>query len=266
MHIPGHILDLPTSLAAGAVSTAIVVYAKKRSNQEPKERMRTLLPVAAAGVFAAQMLNFPIANGTSGHLLGGALVGIILGPWAGMLAVTAVIVVQCVFHDGGLLALGANVLNMAIVGSGAGYLTYASIRRRVQGTGGQLLGAAIAGWASVVLSAALCSLELAVGGGFPLGKTLSAMMPAHAAIGAVEAAITLGAFAALLAFDPRLLYSSAQQEPFAVPRRKILVPGLGVALLVAVLLGPLASKQPDALQSSLQRLSGHASPVMGPTQ
>ena len=122
MHIPDGFFDGPTSLAAGLIAVAGVAYCLRRTSQTLDERDIPVVGLVAAFVFAAQMLNFPVANGTSGHLMGGVLAAVLVGPYAGALAVTVVLVVQALlFADGGLSALGLNVVNMALVGTFAGY-------------------------------------------------------------------------------------------------------------------------------------------------
>ena len=129
MHIPDGFLDTATSVATWIASTGGVAYAVRRVNKTLTERQVPLMGVSAAFIFAAQMMNFTIAGGTSGHLLGGALAAILLGPWAGILIMTSVLAVQSLlFQDGGLLVLGANIFNMAIVGVLSGWAIYAGIK------------------------------------------------------------------------------------------------------------------------------------------
>jgi len=139
-------------------------------------------------VFAAQMFNFPIASGTSGHLIGGVLAAVLLGPWGGFLAISAVLLVQSLFYaDGGLLAIGANILNMALIGSVLGYYIYAFLKTKIS----PILAIAFAAWLSVVLAALACSIEVGISGTYELSKTVSAMLPVHAVIGIAEAIITI---------------------------------------------------------------------------
>jgi cobalt/nickel transport system permease protein len=163
--------------------------------------------VSAAFIFAAQMLNFPVAGGTSGHLLGGALAAILLGPWAGMLVLTAVLMVQALlFQDGGLLALGANVFNVAVIGVLVGWGAYRGVtaiagrRRWALGAGGFA-----AGWLSVVIAAAVASGELAFSGTLPFRVVFPAMTGVHMLIGAGEGAITAAVVLFLQAARPDLI-------------------------------------------------------------
>ena len=133
----------------------------------------------AAFIFAAQMLNFPVAGGTSGHLIGGVLAAVLLGPAAGALVIAIVLVVQClIFQDGGLTALGANVVNMSLFGAVLGYYIYAGIRGGSKREGRILTGAAVAAWVSVVAASAACAVELALSGTSPLRVALPAMVAA----------------------------------------------------------------------------------------
>ena len=130
MHVPDGFVSTGTAAATWLASAGSLGYAVRRVNRELNERQIPLMGVTAAFVFAAQMLNFTVAGGTSGHLLGGALAAILLGPWAGMLVLTSVLTVQALlFQDGGLLALGVNGFNMAVVGVLVGWVTYTAMRR-----------------------------------------------------------------------------------------------------------------------------------------
>jgi len=163
--------------------------------------------VSAAFIFAAQMLNFTVAGGTSGHLLGGALAAILLGPWAGMLVITSVLTIQALlFQDGGLLALGANVFNMAIVGVLVAWAVYAAVKR-VAGTRGWavMVGAFAAAWLSVVVASIAAAAELAFSGASPWGIVFPAMGGVHVLIGIGEGLITVATLSFLRATRPDLL-------------------------------------------------------------
>jgi len=168
-----------------------------------------LLGVAGAFLFAAQMLNFPVAGGTSGHLLGALLACLLLGPLPGTLVMGVVLGIQCLlFADGGITALGSNFFNMAIVGGLGGMAVFSSLRAVLPGSrGGVLSAVGGAAWASVLLGAAACALELALSGTAPLPVVLPAMLGVHAVIGAGEALITIAVVAAILNTRPDLLPS-----------------------------------------------------------
>jgi cobalt/nickel transport system permease protein len=213
MHIPDGVLDTGTSVATWVVSAGGVGYAVRRVNQELTERQVPLMGVTAAFIFAAQMMNFTVAGGTSGHLLGGALAAILLGPWAAMLVLTSVLAVQALlFQDGGLLALGANVLNMAIVGVLVGWVVYNGLKwllgdRTWPGDRGwtTMVSGFAAAWLSVVIASLVAAAELAISGTSPWGVAVPAMGLVHMLIGIGEGLITVGVLAFLRVTRPDLL-------------------------------------------------------------
>lgn len=251
MHIPDHVLDPATCVATTAISVAAVGYAGYRVYRDLPQGKTPLLGVAAACVFAAQMVNFPISGSTSGHVVGAVLAAILLGPWAGLLAIAAVLAVQCVlFQDGGVTALGANVLNMGIVGSLIGFVIYDRLRTIIGGKPGTVLAAGTASWAAVLIGAALCSVELAIGGGAGLSETLGSMLPSHALIGIGEASIAAATVATVLLWRPAFRPTRAA------------VMGVALAVAVVLLAAPLASSLPDGLESSLTALGHRESPAL----
>jgi len=207
MHIPDGFLNTGTSVAAWAISAGSVGYAVRRVSRELGERQVPLMGVTAAFIFAAQMMNFTVAGGTSGHLLGGALAAILLGPWAAMLVLTSVLAVQALlFQDGGLLALGANVLNMAVVGVLVGWVVYTGLRRLAGNrTGATMVSGFAAAWLSVVIASLVAAVELALSGTSPWGVALPAMGLVHMLIGIGEGLITVAVLAFLRAVRPDLL-------------------------------------------------------------
>src|SRR5262249_42347932 len=158
MHVPDGFLSIPVSSIGWVFLIIMVGLALRQTRQQLGERQIPVMGVLAAFIFAAQMLNFPVAGGTSGHLLGGTLVAILLGPWAAVLVMTCVIGVQgLLFQDGGLLAIGFNVFNMGIVSAFIGYGAYTLIRKVLGSTSlSQLVGAAVGAWLGVVIASALC--------------------------------------------------------------------------------------------------------------
>ena len=195
LHAPDGFVTLPIALVMWMVTAAVVGYAVYRTNRDLDERAVPLLGVMAAFIFAAQMFNFPVVGGTSGHLLGGVLAAVLLGPWAATLVMTAVIAIQgLLFQDGGLLIMGANIFNMGIVGTLGGYAVYRLIARLLRGEErGRLPAAAVAAWCSVVAGAVAMTLQLAASGIIPLEIALPAMVGVHALIGIGEAIITVAA-------------------------------------------------------------------------
>jgi cobalt/nickel transport system permease protein len=167
----------------------------RRTNQHLDDRAVPLLGVMAAFIFAAQMFNFPVVGGTSGHLLGGVLAAVMLGPWAGTLVMTAVVAVQAlIFQDGGLVIMGANIFNMGVVGTLGGYALYRAVAALLGGEDrARLPAAAVAAWTSVVAGAVAMALQLGVSGVVPLEIALPAMAGVHALIGIGEALITAAA-------------------------------------------------------------------------
>lgn len=207
MHIPDGFLSGDVAAVTGAASVATVACGLRRAGSSIDERRVPLLGVTAAFIFAAQMLNFPVAGGTSGHFLGAGLAAILLGPWLASLVMAVVISAQAfVFADGGITALGANILNMGIVGALLVGLLVGGVLRVLPRRRSTLLVAAGAGaWLAVMLGAAATSLELAISGTVPLGTVLPAMLGVHALIGLGEAVVTVGAVSAVLATRPDLL-------------------------------------------------------------
>ncbi len=245
MHIPDGFLSLAISLLCWLVAIALLAIAIRRTQGELGERQIPLMGVMAAFIFAAQMINFPVAGGTSGHLLGGALVAIALGPWAGMLVMASVIGVQALlFQDGGLLVMGANILNMGLLTALVGYGLYRGVIGQSRGV--RLAVAGVAAWLSVMTAALATSLELWLSGTSALGIVVPAMLGVHALIGIGEALITVAALAFILQTRPDLLETAKAVEK-ARGGRGWVVAGLAVTLVV-VLLAPLASADPDGLE------------------
>ena len=207
MHIPDGFLDPGVAAATGVVAGGAVVVGLRKAEATFDERRAPLLGVTAAFVFAAQMLNFPVAGGTSGHFLGAALATVLLGPWLACLVLAVVLLVQAfLFADGGVSALGANLLNMGVVGALGAGLFLGVATRVLPRTRRAFLGAvAVASWLAVVAGSVACSFELAISGTVPLGTVLPAMVGVHALIGVGEAVVTVAAVSAVLAARPDLV-------------------------------------------------------------
>jgi cobalt/nickel transport system permease protein len=216
MHIPDGFLANEVALACAIPAVAAVGYGLRRAEVDLDDRRVPLLGVTAAFVFAAQMLNFPVAGGTSGHFLGAALAAVLLGPWLASLVLAVVLFAQAfVFADGGITALGANVFNMGVIGGVAVGGLMLAARRALPNTRGALLGVtAVGAWLAVMAGAAACAVELAVSGTVPLGTVLPAMLGVHTIIGAGEAVITVAAVSAVLATRPDLIHGPVP-EPSA---------------------------------------------------
>ncbi len=209
LHIPDGFLSLPVSLFTWIIALVLLFVALKRVKVEYQEKAVPLMGVCAAFIFAAQMINFPIPGGTSGHLLGGTLAGILLGPWAGTLVVSVVFIVQAVlFQDGGLTVLGANIFNMGLLGTFGGYYLYKAIRLTLGRHSWSAMAAAtaIAAWVSVIVAATMTGLELALSGTVPLILGLGALVFWHFFIGIGEALITVITVSFIWRSRPDLLY------------------------------------------------------------
>jgi cobalt/nickel transport system permease protein len=243
LHIPDGFLSLVISLVFWAITASTVGTAISKTNKSLGEKQVPLMGVMAAFIFAAQMLNFPVAGGTSGHFLGGALAAIVLGPWAAILVMTAVIGVQgLLFQDGGLLVMGANIFNMGILTAIIGFGLYRSVSGRSRGT--RLAVAGFAAWLAVVASALMTSLQLWLSGTSQLQIVVPAMLGVHLLIGIGEAIVTVAALAFIGQTRPDMLDEKSTAERGG---RGWVVVGVIISLL-AVLLSPLASANPDGLE------------------
>ncbi len=244
LHIPDGFLSTVVSLVFWALTIIAVAIAISKTNKSLGERQIPLMGIMAAFIFAAQMLNFPVAGGTSGHFLGGALAAIVLGPWAGILVMTAVIAVQALlFQDGGLLVMGANIFDMGILTAIIGFGLY----RGVSASANKTLKLAVAGaaaWLSTMAAALLTALQLWISGTSSLQIVLPAMLGVHALIGIGEAIVTAAALGFIFQTRPDLLQAESVAEKGG---RGWILAGTLVAL-AAVLLAPFASGDPDGLE------------------
>ena len=246
MHIPDGFLSAPTSGIFWLVSIIVIAIALRRAEKEMDERRLPLMGVMAAAIFAAQMLNFAVTGGTSGHLLGSALAVFLLGPCAAMLVITSVVVVQAlVFQDGGVLVMGANLFNLAVVGVAVSFFVKQVFDRIGRGQRWAILGGAFsAGWLSILIASLSAALQLALSGTSPANVALPAMSGIHALIGVGEGLITAAAVGVVFAARPEILQNRTSAKATA---RGIWLAGLLLsALLVAA--APLASSHPDGLE------------------
>jgi len=220
VHIPDGFIDAPTSIGAAAASVGGLAVGLRRSAEVLEDKLAPMAGLVAAYVFAVQMLNFPVAGGTSGHLLGGALAAVLVGPWVGSLCIAVVLAVQALlFADGGISALGLNVFNMAIVGVFAGYGLFLLARRVLPATRAGVTGAAgVAALGSVVLASLAFALEYAIdgSGGASTGRVFAAMGGVHVLIGIGEALITAMTVSAVVAVRPDLVHGAADLVPAPV--------------------------------------------------
>lgn len=249
LHIPDGFLTLVVSLIFWLITIIMVGLAVSKTNKSLGEKQIPLMGVMAAFIFAAQMLNFPIAGGTSGHFLGGALAAIVLGPWAGILVMTAVVGVQgLLFQDGGLLVMGANIFNMGILTAVIGFGLYRLVIGQKRGI--RLAVAGGGAWIATMAAALITSLQLWLSGTTRLELVLPAMLGVHALIGFGEALITVAALAYIEQTRPDLLNAEKTSQEGG---RGWVVGGV-LLTLAAVLISPLASGNPDGLERVAENL------------
>jgi cobalt/nickel transport system permease protein len=259
MHAPDGFLNPATAAVTAGISATTLVVAVRQVRDTATDRTIPLAGITAAFIFAAQMFNFPVAAGTTGHLIGAALAAILLGPHLGALVVAVVVLVQAVFFaDGGLTALGYNILNMAIVPAYGGYAAYTLFRRILPaGRGGVIGSTALASWLSVVMSAAAFSLQWLFGATAPVTfpQVFGAMVTVHVLIGIGEAIISTAAVGAVLASRPDLVYGARDLDPSVlseksrVPTRVFVIGGLIATLFFAAVVSQFAFEDPDGLES-----------------
>ncbi len=212
MHVPDGFLDAPTSAATAAVAAGGVALALRGARRELDERAAPLAGLTAAFVFAVQMVNFPVGAGTSGHLMGGLLAAVLVGPWTAVLCMTVVLIVQALlFADGGLTALGTNVTLLGLVAVAVGWGAFRLLARLLPTSrGGVLTAAGVGAFVSVPVAALVFVGLFAVGGvaDVPVGAVAAAMGGVHVLIGLGEAAITVAVVGAVLAVRPDLVYGA----------------------------------------------------------
>ncbi|WP_030216227.1 energy-coupling factor ABC transporter permease [Streptomyces sp. NRRL WC-3626] len=277
MHAPDGFIDAPVSAAVGLVAAGAVAVSLRGARRELDERTAPLAGLVAAFIFAVQMLNFPVAAGTSGHLLGGALAAILVGPYTGVLCVSVVLLMQAVlFADGGLTALGVNITDMAIVTTVVAYALFRGLVKVLPRTRRSVTAASfVAALVSVPASAVVFTLLYAIGGttDVSIGKVATAMVGVHVLIGIGEAVITALTVGAVVAVRPDLVYGArglqrklrlrvngelvdAPDSPGApepVPaaarsHRKVWISGLAASLVLAGFVSFYASANPDGLE------------------
>ncbi len=251
MHLPDGFLSIPVSAIFWLTSILFILIALARVNRELGEREAPVMGVLAAAVFAGQMLNFSVAGGTSGHLLGAALATIILGPWPTVVVMTAVVSVQALlFQDGGLVARGANLFNMAVIAPFVAYFVFRICQRLAkEEKWGIFVGGFAAGWTSVVIASLAVALQLSFSGTSPANISIPAMGSIHMLIGIGEGLITVGALSLIYAARPDLLKIGKLQSN---SNRWVWVGGLALTLMLSIL-SPLASTHPDGLNGSPNR-------------
>lgn len=247
LHIPDGFLSVPVALIGWLLAILFIGLALRQTREQFDERQIPLMGVMAAFIFAAQAINFPVLGGTSGHLLGGALAAIVLGPWSAVLVMAAVIGLQgLLFQDGGLLVMGWNIMNMGVLTAFTGAAVYRLVRDWLgDGRATLILGGAAGAWLSVMVAALATSLELAASGTSPLNIVLPAMLGVHSLIGIGEAIITVGALLLIYTTRPDLLQQGASAS--GQKSSTWVAAGLVIALIVAFF-SFTTSSDPDGLE------------------
>ncbi|MGW7079554.1 energy-coupling factor ABC transporter permease [Streptomyces sp. NPDC054871] len=274
MHVPDGFINAPVSAATGLIAAGAIAVSLRGARRELDERTAPLAGLVAAFIFAVQMLNFPVAAGTSGHLLGGALAAILVGPFTGVLCVSVVLLMQGVlFADGGLTALGVNITDMAVVTTVVAYLTFRGLVKVLPRTRRSITASSfVAALISVPAAAIAFTFLYALGGttDVSIGKVATAMVGVHVLIGIGEAAITALTVGAVIAVRPDLVYGArgltqklklrvggelvdapAAEAPAPVAarsHRKVWIAGLVTSLVLAGFVSFYASANPDGLE------------------
>jgi cobalt/nickel transport system permease protein len=251
MHIPDGFLDTKTIIATSLLSSLGLWRAVRVLKTRMSPRKVPLMGLAAAFIFVAQMINFPVVGGTSGHLLGAVLVAVLLGPSEGVLVISVVLIVQCfLFADGGVLALGANIFNMGLVATLGGYSLYRLVSRAFRTERWRFVAVPLAAWFSTVLASVFCAGELAWSGTARWSVAFPAMTGIHILIGIGEALITTLVLAAIYAARPDLLplERTAGSEPGPRPLAGLLVYGSLILVGLILFVLPFASSWPDGLE------------------
>jgi len=258
MHIPDGLVSGPINITSGVAAAGALALTSWRASREARTRplIVPLLATTAAFVFAAQMLNFPVAGGTSGHFLGAAAVVALLGPSSACLVLSLVLIIQClIFQDGGLSALGTNIVNMGIIGVLAAYVLMRAVRAFLPaGRVPFLVAVALGSWFSVLMASSACALEIAFSGTSPFKVVFPAMVGVHAIIGIGEALIPVAVVSTVLAVRPAILPDWARIDnalsvrPRAQAVWALALVGLAVALFLGLCVSPFASSSPDGLE------------------
>lgn len=249
LHIPDGFLSAHIAIIFWAASLLSIVIAARNARSGVNDKQIPLMGIMAAFIFAAQMINFPVAGGTSGHLIGGVLAAVTLGPWGGILVMASVVGVQgLLFQDGGLLVMGANIFNMGVLPVLIGYGLYRAVVSRPKVV--RLITVGVAAWLSVMAGALFTGLQLWLSGTSPLQIVMPAMLGIHALIGMGEALITTAAIAFIQQTRPGLI---DDQETEPKGGRGWILAGALTALAV-IMISPFASADPDGLEHVAERL------------
>lgn len=273
MHMADALISPPVAAVAGTAAVGLIVVAANKVKHSSREGLPSMMGIMGAFVFAAQMINFTIpGTGSSGHIIGGVLLSAMLGPWAAFLTLCSVLIVQClVFADGGLMALGCNILNMAAMSCLVAYpLIFRSIVRRAVSSSRLMWASVLTSVVGLLLGAFLVSVETVLSGvtALPFGAFLSVMIPIHLAIGLCEGVATGLVLLFVFSHSPSLIYCDTGSQDAAVKssRRTLMVFAV-VALVLAVAFTWIASSNPDGLEWSIERITGSTelAPAVAPS-
>jgi len=254
MHIPDGFLSTGVATATWAVAGVGVAAALRAEKRDPQPMPAGILGATAAFVFAAQMINVPVAPGTSGHLVGAALAAVLLGPWRGVIVMTVVLAVQALlFQDGGMTALGANIVDMGLGGVLTGYAAAALVTRSWPSPRGHVVAGILGAFAATLVGATLTAVWLGLSGLYPLSGIVPIMLVTHVAIGLLEATLTGAILVTLVRWRPDLLKGVTAEGGVANPAA-VAAGIVGVALGIGAFLSPFASSLPDGLASAAERL------------
>jgi cobalt/nickel transport system permease protein len=251
MHIPDGFLGPGATIVTGLIAGGGLGYALWRLHTQLGARLVPLMGVTAAGIFAGQMVNFPlVGSSTSGHLMGGVLASVVLGPWGAIVALSTVLFVQCfMFADGGVTALGANICNMALIGGGLGYTIYAPLRRLLgRGARGTVMSAVVASWLIIPVAALAFVIEFAAGGTVSIFPLATWMLFYHVLIGLGEAILTGLVVSWLVRTHPEMIYDPVRPAGVVERWGQVLGATLVAAVAIAVFLAPWASEHVDGLE------------------
>lgn len=251
MHIPDGFLEPRVWVPLTAVSAGAVLSASRKIGKKMDEKMVPLMGVLAAFVFAAQMVNFPIGGGTSGHLMGGVLIATIVGPYGGLVIMATILILQALlFQDGGITALGANIFNMGIVGAVFGYIVFKGINKL---TGSTRFSLFTASWFSVVAASGAAAVELSLSKVVPITLSAPAMLGIHSIIGIGEGAVTIAALDLVSRVGGDTVFASEVMVEKRIAKKATWI-WLALSIGVAMLLAPFASKLPDGLNKVAESL------------
>ena len=248
MHIPDGFLSAPVTAATIVVAAASVGAALRAEARDPQPMPAGMLGAVAAFLFAAQMINVPVAPGISGHLIGGALAAALLGPWRALIAMAVVLIIQSLlFQDGGVGALGANIIDMGVAGVAAGYAVPALMRRWTSSPRSFAVGVMLGAFVSALAAATLAGCWLGLSGLYPTAAIVQLLVSTHTVVGVLEAVLTGAILVTVLRWRPDLV-RGRQQEPGVRYPVATLIGMLAIAVAVAAFVSPFASALPDGLE------------------